>query len=1114
MRKWVQKSQGAEENVESQENDLHQLRMKYYPNDLLKLWHDEVLCSVEVQRILTRIAKNLPTEILSRENAKSSLWSVLQPYEKILNLDFGTIDEIIKCIKDPETDIDLKSFKVEKVHELIKVLEKALRDIDKHNPSYDLQRLQKKLQLLMMYWSEKYSNHKPYILTVTLLLSFGFSVKGSRFQYIFSLSEIANLLLSLKETYYKFKEKEDNLRKQAYIVNLALNLPQHQRQEAVEFVVRSLGESLCDKIQKACQKTLCNDGTYNTEKLTESITNLSDEHFETRTIRFLETQLKFLEPEIATARKATVYRHEADNLDLNEETAKVLEELGMTKYYPQKLTYQDVTMIKADLLDDTQKEPTTLPELPWYFIKHIISLDSDTRENSRVKTDTTADNNEGDKESDTGSDTHTDTDSNSDGDSDSDSIYCEAPLYFAENKMHPLDLIYIIFLCADDFLRQELVDKMVKCQYAIPFILPPAGHPTSLEKGLLLIWALQTISRVFKKHGTAKHSTLVNEETPLITSISLGEETSWKSRLLNKMLSPQQETFWNQTLQGGDCRQRVSEGMVEVAWYLPGGFDNDKSKIPMTFANVRGNAMRYPTVTDTLMNLSAVTLIFTQDVFSAKKFLSNGKPLENVILIALLKRKDVKQVASASKKLRKKLKLKEHQIICKIVEDSNFSTVTDELSKSMVEVMKKGQLTSLARIASHVRQDGCLETDDNLSTAARKSAEKILADIKNIDKIHRNEPGAAKHKILPLQCDVWIRQEIADLDKEYCRQTRWTKKNTIQKYAFEIMRKKQRLQFEQLQKPISDSFKYFLKCLLSLDSTGRKYFLQCLKLGLNERSTQHLYPLYERFRECRKETESAERDEMLKQIDEQLRHGSLGLEHFFRELALMYEYIAAIKKKVRCKIFDEKLKCLAAVMADILLEGTAIEIMEGDTVHVPVLWLRAVLEQIEGFRVSPLLKVAVLGAQSCGKSTLLNAVFALNFPVSSGRCTRGVYAQLVKVKDNYRKKMDCEFILVIDSEGLMSRVKKSSPNFDNELATFVAGLSDITLVIFKGEGTEMKNILPLAIHVFLRMKVVGQQQSCYFVHQNMGAVEELTVLDTEIHLFGERIGSENICSSR
>ena len=1107
VRKWVRKSNCDEENVVSQANDLHQLR-KNYPND--RLWQEEVLYSIEVQRVLTRIVKYLPTEILSRDRVKSSLRSVLKRYEQILRISFFNIEEIIRCIEDPETDIVLGSFKVENVEKLIKVLKEELGDVDIQNPSYDLQVIKKKLQLLMKYWCEKYHDQPPYILTVTLLTSFGFSVTGFHFDYNFSLSEIKNLLERLIETYSIFQDLEDNLKKQAYIVNLALNCPQYQRQEAIKFVVRSMGESLSGKIRKSCQKALRDDDTYNIEKLTESVTDqLGEQQFEL-IIRSLEAQLEFLEPEIATTRKETVCSHEAGDPDLNEEVTKILKELGLTKYYPQKLTFQDVTMITADVLDDIKMKPTAMPELPWYFIKHILALDSDTRENSRVKIDVTADENEG-GESATESATETDTDSDSndndsndsdsnDSDSnDSDSSYYEALLYSVDNKIHPLDLIYVIFLCADDFLRQELVDKMAKCQYAIPCILPPAEHSTSPEKSVLFIWALQTISRVFKKHGIAKHATLAKEETPLITSLSLGEETSWQSRFLNKMLSPQQETFWNQTLQGGDCEQRVSEGMVEVAWYLPGGFDNDKSKIPLAFANMRGNAMHCPTVTDMFMDSSTATLVFTQDIKTAKQFLSKRKSLENVIVIALCRGNNVKKVESASKKLRGKFRLKEHQVICKIAEDSNFSTVLEKLGRSIAEVIKDGQSTSLAEIASRMRTDGCLETDDHLSTAARESAEKILNDIDEIHDIHDRQYGTAKRKILPLQCDVHTRQELAALDKELCRLEECPRNKTIKKYRSEIKKKKWKLQFQQLQNPMSDSFKYFLKCLLSLDSTDRKYFLQCLRLGLNERSTRDLYPLYEQFRECRKAPESAERDEELKHIDEQLRYGSLGLEHFFREMALIYEYIAALKDQVKCEVFDKKLNCLAAVMADIWLEGTAIEIMDGDAVHVPLVWLQAVLNQIEGANVSRVLKVAVLGAQSCGKSSLLNTVFALNFPVSSGRCTRGAYAQLVKVEEKFRETMKCEYVMVVDSEGLMSRVKKSSPNFDNELSTFVAGLSDITLAIFKGEGTEMNDILPLAIHVFLRMNVVAENQSCYFVHQNMGAVGEVAVLDTEIH---------------
>ena len=107
------------------------------------------------------------------------------------------------------------------------------------------------------------------------------------------------------------------------------------------------------------------------------------------------------------------------------------------------------------------------------------------------------------------------------------------------------------------------------------------------------------------------------------------------------------------------------------------------------------------------------------------------------------------------------------------------------------------------------------------------------------------------------------------------------------------------------------------------------------------------------------------------------------------------------------------------------MEGTVLEIMDGDAITVPVKWLKAVLKQIPEKLTSSLFKVAVLGAQSCGKSTLLNTIFGLHFPVSSDRCTGGVgvgaYMQLVKVDAGISHVLGCDYVLVIDSEGLMSR---------------------------------------------------------------------------------------------
>ncbi|XP_018431527.1 PREDICTED: interferon-induced very large GTPase 1-like, partial [Nanorana parkeri] len=136
--------------------------------------------------------------------------------------------------------------------------------------------------------------------------------------------------------------------------------------------------------------------------------------------------------------------------------------------------------------------------------------------------------------------------------------------------------------------------------------------------------------------------------------------------------------------------------------------------------------------------------------------------------------------------------------------------------------------------------------------------------------------------------------------------------------------------------------------------------------------------------------------------------------------------------------------------------------------------------------------MTVLGVQSTGKSTLLNTMFGLQFPVASGRCTRGAFMTLLNVKENLQEELGCRFILVIDTEGLKAPELASlegSYEHDNELATLVVGLSDISIINMAMENTtEMKDILQIVVHAFLRMKEVGKKPNCQFVHQNVSDV--------------------------
>uniref|UniRef100_A0A4W6FFN2 VLIG-type G domain-containing protein n=1 Tax=Lates calcarifer TaxID=8187 RepID=A0A4W6FFN2_LATCA len=127
-----------------------------------------------------------------------------------------------------------------------------------------------------------------------------------------------------------------------------------------------------------------------------------------------------------------------------------------------------------------------------------------------------------------------------------------------------------------------------------------------------------------------------------------------------------------------------------------------------------------------------------------------------------------------------------------------------------------------------------------------------------------------------------------------------------------------------------------------------------------------------------------------------------------------------------------------------------------------------------------------------GKSTLLNTMFGVQFPVSSGRCTRGAYMLFLKVGEDLKSDLNCDFVVLIDTEGLKSpdlAQLEDSYEHDNQLATFVIGLSDVTIInIAMENSTEMKDVLQITAHAFLRMKQIGKKTVCHFVHQNVAGV--------------------------
>ena len=140
--------------------------------------------------------------------------------------------------------------------------------------------------------------------------------------------------------------------------------------------------------------------------------------------------------------------------------------------------------------------------------------------------------------------------------------------------------------------------------------------------------------------------------------------------------------------------------------------------------------------------------------------------------------------------------------------------------------------------------------------------------------------------------------------------------------------------------------------------------------------------------------------------------------------------------------------------------GNALEIIDGDIDRIEISSLNAVIDWVEEIKkTNKPYVISIMGPQSSGKSTLLNFLFGAKLKVSAGRCTKGLYAMLLRTDFKETKE-----ILILDSEGIFS-IEREDLMFDRRLVTFCMAVSNLILINIKGEiSLEIKKVLEVSIY--------------------------------------------------
>ncbi|PKK72960.1 hypothetical protein RhiirC2_864728 [Rhizophagus irregularis] len=227
----------------------------------------------------------------------------------------------------------------------------------------------------------------------------------------------------------------------------------------------------------------------------------------------------------------------------------------------------------------------------------------------------------------------------------------------------------------------------------------------------------------------------------------------------------------------------------------------------------------------------------------------------------------------------------------------------------------------------------------------------------------------------------------------------------------------------------------------------------------------------EELRKSSLEDEKTIQDEIAK-IWAEVDNMSLGLEHFFRELGQIYKIFSVYNPN------DEIVLELPKLYSELLISGHTIELLNGDNGTISEAWFSAICKHIcikyPNLRI---FVISILGLQSSGKSTLLNALFACRFAVSVGRCTRGLFMRLLFLEKDLSDQLNIDAFILIDTEGLGAPEKMTDPESEKKdriLTTFAMGVSNLTILNVLGESTrDLTEILQISIVTMARLEKAG-----------------------------------------
>lgn len=784
--------------------------------------------------------------------------------------------------------------------------------------------------------------------------------------------------------------------------------------------------------------------------------------------------------------------------------------------------------------------------------------------------------------------------------------------------INPLDLVTAVYMSANTFLQQEMTVRMLQCQFAVPLVLPNIDPE---EPSHFLLWPLRGAVSQWKSHfpdnnRTVQEGDLASTYMPVVSCVKLGHSGVSKSQVLNNLISglgSPHDTFLHRGMDGGQLPRRLSNGLVEIGWYLPtGDTTRDIFPVPVVISNLRGDASTQEKCLRLLCQASSAVVVFCGNLREKEKQLlaSCESTASKLILINLsdAERNENSVVGFVEQNFEEYMELSGVSVL----EGRDLSQ--EQLATSLLDTLKdlvpdKLKLVSLEEAMTLAEELG-LNVDEGL--VCKKAMATVDEVLKGLDE------GSAqfREKQFPLQGHLW--SKLAEIEKEESK--RRMKGDEIDP---QLQQKKKDILVEFSSYKMTPAMKIFTDALFATDKVERTYFLSWMKLRLRskqmekpnspqdlfthlqtgnndempehqdelqngandsqmdsdsfctdstfeEESTEELHvetalevsekqfeigeeleqilqtstemtvepqsqckehlestpdpvkeqQLYvtsnikegeEEYSDCvfedqKHKMETGELDEpelteaqadLTYSVKEQMcldvsfepqetDLSTLGLEHFLREMGLIFELT-----QISPGSGSPDVLCLPGLATDLLIYGIPLELMDGDASYVPIRWLGCVFAELKRRLPQEQCRTRVLtniGGHHGMNAEVLSALFGVKFPEGKRRSTRGLYMVALCLPDNLRMEIECDFLLLIDVEGLCSMSlddKKKRLIHDNEMATVATGLSDVLMQnISSHGGTEFETNFTVVVNALLCVKECGNMPICQLLAQD------------------------------